>query len=367
MARIVYGVAGEGSGHSSRAREMAGHLCRQGHQVKLISYDRGFRNLKDDFDVFETEGLHIASIDNKVDVVKTITDNIGKIAQGYEKAQIIRKTLFHEFKPQAVISDFEPMSAYFANHYELPLITIDNQHRIRYMEYPCPTILKADQIITENIVRAIVPKPDVSLVTTFYFGPVKNKRTLLFPPIIRNEVVAKVPQSSVYANHILVYLTSGFETFLELLPEFFRERFIVYGYDRNETCGNVTYRPFSKNGFLDDLASCKAVMATAGFTLMTESLYLKKPYFAMPMKGQFEQELNGIFLAQLGCGVNCRSIQKEAMAAFLYHIPDFDEQLKSYPSSDNREIKEKLDELFADEAACARQYHEKRKSNDATD
>ena len=53
MARIVYGVSGEGSGHSSRAREMLTHLVSAGHQVKVVSYDRGYRNLKDDFDVFE--------------------------------------------------------------------------------------------------------------------------------------------------------------------------------------------------------------------------------------------------------------------------------------------------------------------------
>ncbi len=72
MAKIVYGVAGEGSGHSSRAREMASHLRDQGHDLWLVSYDRGYRNLKDDFRVFETEGLCIASEDNKVSVVKYI-------------------------------------------------------------------------------------------------------------------------------------------------------------------------------------------------------------------------------------------------------------------------------------------------------
>jgi len=66
MARIVYGVSGEGSGHSSRAREMAGHLCDQGHTVRLVSYDRGYENLKDRFDVVEAEGLCIASEDNQV-------------------------------------------------------------------------------------------------------------------------------------------------------------------------------------------------------------------------------------------------------------------------------------------------------------
>lgn len=58
LAIIVYVVSGEGSGHSSRAREMIIHLEQLGHIVKVVSYDRGYRNLKNDFDVFETEGLH---------------------------------------------------------------------------------------------------------------------------------------------------------------------------------------------------------------------------------------------------------------------------------------------------------------------
>ncbi len=56
MARIIYGVAGEGSGHSSRSREIIAYLQSRGHTVKVVSYDRGYRNLCDKFDVFETEG-----------------------------------------------------------------------------------------------------------------------------------------------------------------------------------------------------------------------------------------------------------------------------------------------------------------------
>ncbi len=73
MAKVVYGVSGEGSGHSSRAREMATHLRDQGHDLWLASYDRGYRNLQKDFRVLEIEGLCIASEDNKVSVVKTFT------------------------------------------------------------------------------------------------------------------------------------------------------------------------------------------------------------------------------------------------------------------------------------------------------
>ncbi len=52
MAKIVYGVSGEGSGHSSRPREMAKHLVEKGHEVKIVSYDHILVYLSFGFDSF---------------------------------------------------------------------------------------------------------------------------------------------------------------------------------------------------------------------------------------------------------------------------------------------------------------------------
>ncbi len=347
MARIIYGISGEGSGHSSRAREMISHLEGAGHTVKAVSYDRGYQNLKEDFDVFETEGLHIASRDNKVSIPRTVADNLIKLPEGHKKLKKLRE-LFKTFSPDCVITDFEPMTAYLANHYDLPLVSIDNQHRMRYMEYPRPPRMSHERRLTENIIRAMVPRPDISLVTSFYFGEPKNERTFVFPPILREEVLAKKPTEG---DDILVYLTSGFASFLEILKNFQRESFTVYGCEREGKEENITYKLPSRVGFLEDLSSCKAVMATAGFTLMTEALYLRKPYLALPMRGQFEQELNGFLLAKLKYGANVRRVSEEAVGSFLYRLPDYREQLWGYRVEDNSAITGKLDELLADNGA----------------
>ena len=52
------------------ARVVARHLVGRGHRVKIVSYDRGYRNLKDEFELFETEGLHIARADNNLEIAK---------------------------------------------------------------------------------------------------------------------------------------------------------------------------------------------------------------------------------------------------------------------------------------------------------
>ncbi len=358
MAKIVYGVAGEGSGHSSRAREMIHYLEQSGHAVKVVSYDRGFAHLKDEFDVFETEGLHIASIDNRVSKVKTFTENLQRLPRGHRKLHALRNDIFKTFKPDCVITDFEPMTAYLAHHYDLPLISIDNQHRIRYMTFPCPARMQKERRMTISIIRAMVPRPDVSLVTTFFFGQAKNKHTFFYPPILREEVLSRKPTDG---QHVLVYLTSGFESYLRLLRAFNRENFRVYGYERDEQDGHIGYKPYSKEGFLNDLASCKAVMATAGFTLMTEAFYLRKPYLALPMRGQFEQELNAFLLARLNYGINLRRIRSEAVGNFLYRLPEYRYCLNTYRAEGNGAIKAKLGELLENNALLAKAFHQRRK------
>ena len=368
MARIVYGVSGEGAGHSSRAREMITHLVAGGHEVKVASYDRGYRNLSGDFDALEIEGLSLKSVDNQISAVKTFTDNVSRLGDGVRKLRELRRGLFKEFEPHAVITDFEPMTAYTANAFDLPLITIDNQHRMRYMRYPLPTRLRKDALVTESVIRLMVPKPDVSLVTTFYFGELKNDRTFLFPPILRREVLELVDAQrdrDGSGGHVLVYFTHGFESFHEHLRALSRERFIVYGPHAGGpgVDGNLEFKEPSRTGFLEDLVNARAVISTAGFTLMTESLELHKPMLALPMKGQFEQELNALLLEDLACGRNGRQASLETVEAFLYRVPELRARCSELPAHDgNRGITTKLDELLADDARLAREAHERRKN-----
>ncbi len=200
----------------------------------------------------------------------------------------------------------------------------------------------------------MVPRPDVSLVTAFCPGPTRNERTFVFPPILRREVLQLQPRDG---SHLLVYVTQDFESLLEELRCFPRETFYVYGYDREGCEGALHFRPFSKDGFLHDLAGAKAVIATAGFTLISEALYLRKPYLALPMQGQFEQQLNAFQLEQLGYGKCAPRASAETIGDFLYRLPEYRTRLQQYQPGENREIKAKLDELLADDGRLARQFH----------
>ena len=137
MAKILYGVAGEGSGHSSRAKEIIRHLEKNKHIVKVVSYDKGFKNLSPHFDVEKIFGLHFSFVNNKVEPIGTIFKNLIKLPEAIESIARV-KQIVKDFKPNIIFSDFEPISAIVANLKKIPLISIDNQHRITKtkIEYP---------------------------------------------------------------------------------------------------------------------------------------------------------------------------------------------------------------------------------------
>lgn len=97
----------------------------------------------------------------------------------------------------------------------------------------------------------------------------------------------------------------------------------------------VNYRPFSERGFVEDLASAAGVIASAGFTLLGESLHLGKPYLATPVRKQFEQLLNARYLTRLGYGTYDTSIDEPTVRHFLERLPEFSANLEGYPSQDN--------------------------------
>lgn len=348
MSRVLYGVSGEGSGHSSRALEIGRYLQSQGHEVHVVSYDRGLRNLAPHFTVSEIEGLHICSENNRVRPLKTIWHNLCRSRSAIRKLRAL-SNLFDSFQPDVVLTDFEPSAAWMARWKGVPLISVDNQHRMRYMKIVSPWRLALSRLITSTVIRFMIPPPDAALATTYFFGPVKNDRTFLFPPILRREVLSR--QASLESHH-LVYVTNHFDHLLTVLTQFPDQRFIVYGSNRTGQDGNLTFKGFSAEGFLADLESCQSVIGTAGFTLISEAIYLGKPYLSLPMHGQFEQQLNALCLEELGFGVNARQMTPRVLGEFLRKLPVMRERVEDYAAEHriedsetaNAEICRKLEE-----------------------
>jgi uncharacterized protein (TIGR00661 family) len=337
MANILYGVNGEGSGHSTRAQEVISHLIAEGHNVHVASFDRGLRNLRENFDVTEIYGLRLAYVNNQVRYGRTLTRNLLRVRQRAKSIALLTKRV-EEWKIQLVITDFEPLTCHVGHHLGLPVISIDNQHCLTNTDVSYPSKYRRDAAVTKLVTRIMTPRADAYLVTSFFEARVKRPQTFLFPPILRQRVIDAAPTTG---EHVLVYVTSPAPAVAKLLGSV-RDPFLAYGFGREGQIGNVLYRKPGMEQFLKDLIGAKAVIANAGFSLMTEALHLGKPYLAIPIEHQFEQIFNAYWLDKMGYGTYWEELNKERVESFLYNLPGYRERLKAYPRRGNAALLEKV-------------------------
>ena len=122
-------------------------------------------------------------------------------------------------------------------------------------------------------------------------------------------------------------------------------KFTAYGKDyENKTINNISYRKISPD-FIKELAKAKAVIGTAGFTLISESIYLKKPYFAIPLKGQFEQTLNALFIKQAQLGDYSENPTRTQIENFMKNLSLYEKNLEKQNSNPNEAI-QTLDKIL---------------------
>jgi uncharacterized protein (TIGR00661 family) len=341
MANILYGVNGEGSGHSTRAKEVISHLKQRGHNLHIVSFDRGLHNLSASFPVTEIFGLSLAYVNNRVRYERTLANNLIKAPRAARSLKELSR-LVDESKIDLVITDFEPLSSHIGHHKHLPVISIDNQHAITNTSVALPHGFKRDVAAVKLVTRMMTPHADAYLVLSFFPAPVKKRDTFLFPPILRQEVLSATPQTG---DYVLVYVTSPAKELAVLLKKI-RCKFVAYGFEIEGQEGNILFKKPSMDGFLRDLAGAKAVIANAGFSLVSEALHLGKPYLAIPVKNQFEQTFNAYYVDKLGYGAWWKDLDKEQIESFLFNLPFYSGNLSSYPRQGNGAILAKVDELI---------------------
>jgi len=348
MANILYGVNGEGAGHSTRAKEVLTHLVSRGHGVHVASFDRGLHNLKEKFDVTEIYGFHFAYVNNRVRYKRTIAKNLITVPQAGKSLSRLN-ALVEDAKIDLVITDFEPLTCHIGHRCRLPVISIDNQHCLTNAVVSYPKQYRRDAAAAKIVTRLMTPRANAYLVISFFTAPVRKRNTFLFPPLLRQEILNAVPTEG---EHILVYVTSPAPELARLLGSV-RARFIAYGFGRegaNEN-GNIIFKKPSLDGFFADLVSARAVIANSGFSLVTEALHLGKPYLAVPVSRQFEQIFNAYWLEKSGYGAYWEDLNKERVESFLYNLPHYRESLADYPRQGNQALLQKLDSLIAGYAA----------------
>lgn len=337
-------------GHAIRSSVIIQKLIDDGHDVHIVVSGRAYEFLQESFpQVTQIWGLTMAMEDNELKNVLTAAKNLKGALKGFPEN--IRQYFEVEatFEPDCVISDFESWSWMFAKRHRLPVICIDNIQVINRCTHDSNIIGEDKSAFTlvKGVVKNKCPGAAHYFITTFFYPEVRKKRTTLVPPILRENILQAQPTDG---DHLLVYQTSEtFSSLPRILKKLDRPAYI-YGLRRDLTEdvveGNLTFRPFSTTQFVDDLASCAGVIASAGFTLLGEAVHLGKPVLATPVRKQFEQLLNARYIEQLGYGMMDTELDLATIQLFERKLPEFRANLATYTPQDNTQLFGALDEML---------------------
>ncbi len=349
--KILYGVVGEGMGHAMRSRVVLTHLVQQGHDLEIMASGRATDFLAKHFDgVNRIHGLHMIYEENRVRRGKTLWSNVLTGAAGLPQNIQAYFELIGDFKPDCVVSDFESWTYLFAKLHGLPIVSIDNMQIINRCTHP-PEIIEGhepDFQITKAFIKGKLPFCNHYLITTFFHPEIRKPDTTLVPPILRPEILAAKRSSG---EHLLVYQTAeGHDDLANILASTNIEC-RIYGMKRGiseeQREGTLRYMPFSETRFIDDLASCRGVIAGGGFTLMGEAVYLHKPMLAVPLGRQFEQLMNARYLEREGYGMCAESLDDpKTIFAFAERLNEFEQNLGRYEQNGNTKLFEHLEHLL---------------------
>lgn len=336
--RILYGVVGEGMGHATRSRVVLEELVKE-HEVHVVVSGRAQQYLAERFEnVHRIWGLSMAYEGNEVRNWQTVLQNLKGAVSGWPDNVRRYFELVDQFEPEVVVSDFESFSYLVGRNHRLPVISVDNMQIINRCRHS-PELLAGHEDafeLSRSIVKGKVPGSFHYLISTFFHPEIRKERTTLVPPILRPEILSAKSEEG---EHLLVYQTSTSNTRLPAQLAATGLPCRIYGMRRDlkeeVREGNLVYCPFSEDRFIHDLRTARAVIAGGGFTLMSESVYLRKPFLSVPLGGQFEQVLNALYLQQLGYGTHAQTLDAEVLGAFLERLPDHQRALQGYQQDGN--------------------------------
>lgn len=298
--KIGIAINGEGRGHFSRARALAEVLAER-HEVSFWVPSHLSGELTGYFPTAKIHSIPCLRFVQKgfsIRYLKTISINAGKVLFPYYiHAQIARD--LRDSGIDAIISDFEPFTSKAAKIIGIPVLQL-NHPGVVVRSFS----LNPAALISQIVALYMMQNSDRRIFCSFFDGDVG--------PIVRSELRTK---SVSRGDYYVVYQKSLYAEILSpILSAVGRKHFKVF--------------PHPKADYAEALAGCRGLIAPAGHQSISEALALGKPVLAIPVKGQYEQELNARKLRTSGFGDFAHAEKlPTALPAFIASIETYEHAL----------------------------------------
>ncbi|NIM89942.1 MAG: teichoic acid biosynthesis protein [Candidatus Aminicenantes bacterium] len=338
MSKIFYTLSGEGRGHAARVRAVIEEL-RKNHEVTIYTSAYAYQLLTPVYRHTEVEVRYIPCLhfhygtQKKLNYWKTGWHGLRFITHLPHLVHKLQEDIETEM-PDLIITDYEPALPRAARRCGVPFISLNHQHfLLTYDLNSLPRHLKRHVGLMAMVVRSYYSGQAETIVSSFYFPPLKPecKNVTQIGVLLCPEIVQATTEQG---RHIVAYLRRFAS--LSVLNAFEKCgcEIHIYGLGAQPSRGSLRFFGADKFRFVEDLATSRALISTAGNQLVGEAIFLGKPVLAMPECGNFEQKINAYFLEKLNAGV---AVEMEHLTTA--HILKFLESLDKFcPKIDRRRL-----------------------------
>ena len=328
MGKIFYSVSGEGRGHATRVRAVVEDL-RDKHEIMIYAPAMAYDLLSQAYDNTDVQVRQIPGLcfyytpRRKLNYLKTGWLGLVHLVKFPQLIHRLQEDIEKE-QPDLVITDFEPSLPRAARQCGVPFISLNHQHfLLTYDLRSLPIPLRLQAAFMSTFVSAFYRDQARTIVSSFYFPPLRPdcQNVQQIGVLLRPEILQATPETG---DHVVAYLRrSASANVYDTLAKCQHE-VRVYGLGARPSYGSLRFFDIDVFRFVEDLATSRALISTAGNQLVGESLFLGKPVLAMPEDGNYEQQINAHFLQQSGGGVACDMEQLDGsiMHRFLNAFQD---------------------------------------------
>ncbi len=304
--KIAYGVHGYSRGHATRALSILQSLSSR-HELMVLAGGDAYELIAHQFPVQRIPCLGFSYRGKKRSNWQTLCDNAPKFVDLFRHGQSVQHVsqLLSGFGAEAVISDAEPWTHRAAQRLSIPRIGFDHFGILVHCHVGLPCSDWVKSLVDRFMYRFLTRAPEKVLVSSFFPAQPTRPGVEVIGPILRQQV-RKARASR--GKHLLAYFNQGAAQVSESVLHALQGAGLpvkLYGTRRRGTLGNLHFCPPGLQPFLSDLASCRAVISTAGNQLVGEAMALAKPILAVP-ETTVEQRLNAREIVRLGIGEQTR-------------------------------------------------------------
>ncbi len=332
--KYLFLVQGEGRGHMTQAIALSEILTSNGHEVVHTFIGQSTRRavpnyfieqIKSKVELLRSPNFILDKENKSLNITRSVIYNLfraGIFLQSLRRINLkIKKT-----KPNVVINFYEILGGFYFRFYHpknVKHICIGRQFLTnhpnflfepgRYIEKKL--FLLNNKLTSQNCYKylALSFRP---------YDPIRINNTIVVPPLLKKETMES---KIIHEDFILGYMVNdGYAEELISWHENNKEEIIHCFWDRKNMPKtytphkNLFFHSIDNSLFVELMKQCKGYISTAGFDSICEAMYLQKPVFMVPVKGQYEQACNAIDGEIAGAGIRGSSFD---ISLFMNILP----------------------------------------------